>query len=114
MPDSGTAPESSVDASKAGDAARIHRHPAPAHPSCPGSVRVRTASGWSWPIGRPSTDSARPSETGARRPGRRERLRGGGGALAHSVGGVEGAYFRSDLFERRRALMESWGAFLAE
>ena len=35
-------------------------------------------------------------------------------ALAHTVGGVEGAYFRSDLFERRRALMESWGAFLAE
>ena len=26
-------------------------------------------------------------------------------ALAHTVGGVEGAYFRSDLFERRRALM---------
>ena len=35
-------------------------------------------------------------------------------ALAHTVGGVEGAYFRSDLFERRRALMESWGAFLAD
>ena len=35
-------------------------------------------------------------------------------ALAHTVGGVEGAYFRSDLFERRRALMESWGAFVAE
>ena len=34
--------------------------------------------------------------------------------LAHTVGGVEGAYFRSDLFERRRALMESWGAFLAD
>ena len=35
-------------------------------------------------------------------------------ALAHIVGGVEGAYFRSDLFERRRALMESWGAFLTD
>ena len=35
-------------------------------------------------------------------------------ALAHTIGGVEGAYFRSDLFERRRALMESWGVFLAE
>ena len=35
-------------------------------------------------------------------------------ALAHTVGGVEGAYFRSDLFERRRALMESWRAFLAD
>ena len=33
-------------------------------------------------------------------------------ALAHVVGGVEGAYFRSDLFERRRGLMESWGAFV--
>ena len=35
-------------------------------------------------------------------------------ALAHTVGGVEGAYFRSDLYERRRALMEAWGAFVAE
>ena len=35
-------------------------------------------------------------------------------ALAHTVGGVEGAYFRSDLFERRRALMQSWGAFLLD
>ena len=33
-------------------------------------------------------------------------------ALAHTVGGVEGAYFRSDLFGRRRALMEQWAAFL--
>ena len=32
-------------------------------------------------------------------------------ALAHRVGGVEGAYFRSDLFERRRALMDAWGRF---
>ncbi|MEY8838946.1 tyrosine-type recombinase/integrase [Cribrihabitans sp. XS_ASV171] len=32
-------------------------------------------------------------------------------ALAHKVGGVEGAYFRSDLFERRRDLMEAWGNF---
>ena len=35
-------------------------------------------------------------------------------ALAHTVGGVEGAYFRSDLFERRRALMKSWGVFLTD
>ena len=33
-------------------------------------------------------------------------------ALAHTVGGVEGAYFRSDLFDRRRRLMDSWAAFL--
>ena len=33
-------------------------------------------------------------------------------ALAHTVGGVEGAYFRSDLFERRRRLMEQWAAYL--
>ena len=32
-------------------------------------------------------------------------------ALAHTVGGVEGAYFRSDLFERRRRLMHQWAAF---
>jgi integrase len=32
-------------------------------------------------------------------------------ALAHKVGGVEGAYFRSDLFERRRALMDAWGRY---
>ncbi len=35
-------------------------------------------------------------------------------ALAHVVGGVEGAYFRSDLFARRRALMDQWAAFLTE
>ena len=33
-------------------------------------------------------------------------------ALAHVVGGVEGAYFRSDLFERRRDLMDGWAAYL--
>ncbi|MYE23139.1 MAG: DUF4102 domain-containing protein [Gammaproteobacteria bacterium] len=33
-------------------------------------------------------------------------------ALAHVVGGVEGAYFRSDLLERRRELMNRWGAFV--
>jgi integrase len=34
-------------------------------------------------------------------------------ALAHVVRGVEGAYARSDLLERRRPLMEAWGAFCA-
>jgi len=29
-------------------------------------------------------------------------------ALAHVVGGVEGAYRRSDALEKRRALMEAW------
>ena len=33
-------------------------------------------------------------------------------ALAHTVGGVEGAYFRSDLFERRRHLMQQWADFV--
>ena len=33
-------------------------------------------------------------------------------ALAHTVGGVEGAYFRSDLFERRRKLMNAWAKYL--
>ena len=33
-------------------------------------------------------------------------------ALAHTVRGVEGAYFRSDLFDRRRALMQAWGHYL--
>jgi integrase len=32
-------------------------------------------------------------------------------ALAHKVGGVEGAYFRSDLFDRRRDLMDAWGSY---
>ena len=32
-------------------------------------------------------------------------------ALAHVVCGVEGAYFRSDLFEQRRRLMAQWAAF---
>ena len=34
-------------------------------------------------------------------------------ALAHTVGGVEGAYFRSDLLARRRVLMNQWATFLA-
>ena len=35
-------------------------------------------------------------------------------ALAHVVGGVEGAYFRSDLFERRRKLMDQWAEYLSQ
>ena len=35
-------------------------------------------------------------------------------ALAHTVGGVEGAYFRSDLLARRRVLMDQWAAFLTD
>ena len=34
-------------------------------------------------------------------------------ALAHAVAGVEGAYFRSDLFEQRRELMAEWGRYLS-
>lgn len=34
-------------------------------------------------------------------------------ALAHIVHGVEGAYFRSDLFERRRRLMVDWGRYVS-
>ena len=33
-------------------------------------------------------------------------------ALAHVVSGVEGAYFRSDLMERRRMVMTQWAEFL--
>ena len=33
-------------------------------------------------------------------------------ALAHVVKGVEGAYQRSDLFKRRRALMAAWADYL--
>ena len=32
-------------------------------------------------------------------------------ALAHVVQGVEGAYFRSDLFEQRRAVMDGWANY---
>ena len=35
-------------------------------------------------------------------------------ALAHTVGGVEGAYFRSDLFERRAVLMQQWAAYVTD
>ncbi len=36
-------------------------------------------------------------------------------ALAHVVGnGVEAAYARSDLFERRRILMNDWACYLAQ
>ena len=34
--------------------------------------------------------------------------------LAHVVGGVEGAYFRSDVFERRREVMQKWGIYISE
>ena len=34
-------------------------------------------------------------------------------ALAHTVGGVEAAYMRSDLFTRRKALMAAWGEYAA-
>ena len=33
-------------------------------------------------------------------------------SLAHAVGGVEGAYFRSDLMKQRRRLMEDWARYL--
>ncbi len=33
-------------------------------------------------------------------------------ALAHVVGGTEGAYFRSDLFERRRGVMNQWADYV--
>jgi integrase len=34
-------------------------------------------------------------------------------ALAHYVGGVEGAYQRGDFLEKRRALMQAWADFCA-
>ena len=34
-------------------------------------------------------------------------------ALAHAVGGVEGAYFRSDLYQRRRRLMDTRAGYLS-
>ena len=34
-------------------------------------------------------------------------------ALAHVIRGVEGAYARSDLFDRRRQLMAAWAAYLS-
>ena len=33
-------------------------------------------------------------------------------ALAHTMGGVEGAYLRSDLFARRREVIQGWGDYL--
>ena len=39
----------------------------------------------------------------------------GEAALAHTLGNsTETAYARSDLFERRRVLMEAWATYLAE
>ena len=32
--------------------------------------------------------------------------------LAHVVAGVEGAYLTSDMFARRREVMESWGEYI--
>ena len=33
--------------------------------------------------------------------------------LAHVVGGVEGSYFRSDVFQLRREVMEAWGVYIS-
>ena len=35
-------------------------------------------------------------------------------ALAHTVAGVEGAYFRSDIFARRRQLMDKWSRYVTQ
>lgn len=35
-------------------------------------------------------------------------------ALAHTVGGTEGAYQRSDMFDRRRALMQRWADYVTK
>ena len=35
-------------------------------------------------------------------------------SLAHVVQGVEGSYFRSDLFEQRRASMQAWADYVSE
>ena len=35
-------------------------------------------------------------------------------SLAHTVQGVEGHYFTDELLDKRRALMEAWGAFLID
>jgi hypothetical protein len=34
------------------------------------------------------------------------------GVLAHVVGGVEGAYRRSDALEKRRALLAAWAVYI--
>jgi integrase len=34
-------------------------------------------------------------------------------ALAHIIGGTEGAYQRGDLFEKRRVLMDAWAQYIA-
>ena len=34
-------------------------------------------------------------------------------ALAHTVGGVEGSYFTSDMIDRRRELMDAWADYIA-
>ena len=35
-------------------------------------------------------------------------------ALAHTIGGTEGAYFRSDLYDRRRRLMTDWAEYATD
>ena len=34
-------------------------------------------------------------------------------ALAHVVRGAEGAYFRSDVLDRRRGVMDGWAAYVS-
>jgi hypothetical protein len=32
-------------------------------------------------------------------------------ALSHTIGGVEGAYARGQMLERRRAMMQDWSTY---
>ena len=65
-----------------------------------------------WPSAQQSTDSAvRFRDWAADNSHPRELAEA---ALSHVVGGVEGAYFRSDLFDRRRALMNSWARYATQ
>ena len=94
----------------------------------PASAGVRsgllfTRSGGGWedcackPTSRPGTAAGR-GERGGTLPKRRDWfLRGKviDAALAHVVQNkVEAAYARSDLFERRRILMDDWATYLGE
>ena len=71
----------------------------------PGAGKFPTVSRSMWGCGVGLVSAGGPAETGVDRVVAEA-------ALAHTVGGVEGAYLRSDLFARRREVMQAWSDYL--
>ena len=98
-----------------GDADARSRQPARVSGRAPKAIREHGAVGTARGVedrGRAARLSFELSRLGGR--GNRSSSGGGRAALAHKVRNqIEAAYRRSDLFERRRRLMDDWAGYLA-